>query len=90
MLYMVIERFREGCEKEIYERARTYGRMIPEGLEYLDSWVTSDLRTCYQLMRCDDEGLLDEWIENWKDLVEFETTPVLTSAEASEEAMKRA
>lgn len=46
MLYMVIERFREGCGKEIYERAKTYGRMMPEGLGYLDSWVTPDLGTC--------------------------------------------
>lgn len=90
MLYMVIEWFREGYENEVYERARMHGRMLPNGLDYLDSWVTPDLRMCYQLMRCNDEGLLHEWMENWKDLVEFETTPVLTAIEASEVAVKRA
>lgn len=88
MQYMVIERFREGCEKEIYERAKIYGRMMPKGLERVDSWVTPDLRMCYQLMRCDNERLFHEWMENWKDLVEFEITPVLTSAEASEKVVK--
>jgi hypothetical protein len=33
-------------------------------------------------METDDRGLLDEWMGNWNDLVEFEVHPVVTSKEA--------
>jgi hypothetical protein len=83
MLYMVIERFKKPPE-EIYRRARDKGRMMPEGLEYVSSWVDLDFKVCYQLMKTDDESLFAIWIENWKDLVEFEIVPVKTSLEAME------
>lgn len=83
MLYMVIERFKKPAE-EIYKRAREKGRMMPEGLEYVSSWVNLEFKICYQLMKTDDESLFAVWIENWKDLVEFEIIPVRTSQEAME------
>jgi len=83
VLYMIIEHYRNGDPKPVYARFREKGRMAPEGLEYVDSWVTHDLAHCYQIMRCDDRRLLDEWIAAWSDLVEFEVHPVLTSAQAA-------
>jgi hypothetical protein len=83
MLYMVIERFKKPAEK-IYRRAREKGRMIPEGLEYVSSWVDLEFKICYQLMKTEDESLFAIWIENWKDLVDFEVIPVRTSHEAME------
>ena len=80
---MVIERYKKPAE-EIYRRAREKGRMMPEGLEYVSSWVDLDFKVCYQLMRTNDESLFALWIENWKDLVEFEIVPVRTSQEAME------
>ena len=83
MLYMVIERFRDGNPAPIYRRFREKGRLAPLGLQYVNSWVTDDLRACYQVMECDDRRLLDEWMSNWSDIVDFEVHPVVTSAEAS-------
>ncbi len=83
MLYMVIERFKKPAE-EIYRRARDKGRMMPEGLEYVSSWVDLEFKVCYQLMQTDDESLFAVWIDHWKDLVEFEMIPVRTSQEAME------
>jgi hypothetical protein len=57
--------------------------MAPEGLQYLGSWVTEDLRHCYQVMACEDRALLDRWIACWSDLVDFDVHPVVTSAEAA-------
>jgi hypothetical protein len=83
MLYMVIEHFRGGDAVPVYRRFRERGRLAPEGLQYVSSWVTDDLRRCYQVMECDDRRLLDVWIAAWDDLVEFEVIPVVTSAEAA-------
>jgi len=83
MLYMVVERFKNGGVLEVYRRARDKGRMIPDGLEYVGSWVDLEFTTCYQLMRTDDASLFDRWTGAWKDLVEFEIVPVRTSVEAS-------
>ncbi len=82
MLYMVVERFRDGDAIPIYRRFRDRGRLAPDGLRYVASWVSRDFSRCYQLMECDDPALLDEWMSHWRDLVEFEVTPVLASAEA--------
>ncbi len=83
MLYMVVERFRAGTAPEIYRRVRDQGRMIPDGLEYVSSWVDLEFATCYQLMHTDDASLFAVWTSAWKDLVEFEIVPVRTSAEAA-------
>ncbi len=82
-LYMIIETFREGDATPVYRRFHEKGRMAPEGLRYVSSWVTQDFRYCYQVMECDDPDLLRQWIAHWEDIVEFEVIPVMTSAEAS-------
>ena len=78
---MVIERFKSGASP-VYNRFREKGRMAPQGLTYISSWVDHDLGTCYQLMETADRSLLDLWMANWEDLVDFEVHPVMTSAEA--------
>ena len=84
MLYMVIERFKEGAAPEIYRRFRERGRMMPDGLEYVSSWIDLDFKICWQLMRTDDFTLFDRWIVHWRDLFDFEIVPVRTSAEVVE------
>jgi hypothetical protein len=84
MLYMVIERFKERAAPEIYRRFREKGRMMPEGLKYVSSWIDLDFKVCYQLMETEEIALFDGWIENWSDLMEFEIVPVRNSAEAVE------
>jgi len=83
---MIIEHFRDGDARPVYGRFRDRGRLAPEGLEYVDSWVTDDLKVCYQVMRCDERALLDEWISHWNDIVDFEVIPVITSLEARAKA----
>ena len=83
MLYMIIERFRDADPVPVYDRFRKRGRLVPNGLTYVSSWVTSDLTRCYQVMECEDRGLLDEWMAAWRDIVEFEVFPVISSAEAA-------
>ena len=83
MLYMVIERFRNGDPVPVYRRFRDRGRLAPEGLTYVSSWVTQDLSTCYQVMESSDPALLNEWMAAWNDLVAFEVIPVVTSVEAA-------
>jgi hypothetical protein len=82
MLYMVIEDFRGGDPAPVYQRLRDRGRLLPEGLRYVDSWVTQDFKRCFQIMECTERAALDRWIAEWKDLVNFAVTPIVTSAEA--------
>ena len=82
MLYMVIERFKTPGAIEVYRRARDQGRMLPDGLEYVSSWVDLDFTVCFQLMQTEDETLFEQWVSRWQDLVEFEIIPVQSSAEA--------
>jgi len=82
MTYMVVEHFRGGDALPVYRRFRDQGRLAPEGLKYVASWVTDDLRRCFQIMECEDWQLLAEWTARWEDLVDFEVIPVVTSAEA--------
>lgn len=82
MLYMVVEHFK-GDPAPVYRRFRDRGRLAPDGLRYVSSWVTSDLQRCYQVMECDDYALLEQWMDQWKDIVDFEVIPVITSAEAA-------
>ena len=83
MLFLVIETFRGGDPRPVYRRFAERGRLAPDGLAYVSSWVTTDLRRCFQVMECDDRTLLDAWMERWRDLVDFEVLPVVTSAEAA-------
>jgi hypothetical protein len=84
MRYMVIERYLAG-PGPVYERAASRGRMLPDGLRYLDSWVVDDERLdrCFQLMETDDPTLFDVWRANWSDLGDFEVFPVINSEEAA-------
>ena len=84
MLFMVIERFKGEGAAAVYRRYRERGRMMPEGLRYLEGWVETDFERCFQLMECDDPRLFRLWTARWQDLVEFEIVPVVTSAEAAE------
>ena len=83
---MVVERFTQGAAP-VYERAAERGRLLPDGLVYVDSWVDERLDRCFQLMETDDPSLFDEWTARWSDLAEFEVVPVLRSAEASKRVL---
>ena len=83
MLFMVVERFREGLAPAVYRRFRERGRMEPEGVRYVSSWVDLEFRRCWQVMEAPSEAELREWTSRWEDLVEFELVPVHTSAEAA-------
>ncbi|MDP9202544.1 MAG: DUF3303 domain-containing protein [Gemmatimonadota bacterium] len=82
MFFMVIEKFRDGDPKPVYRRFREKGRMVPKGVRYVTSWVTTDFERCFQVMDCDDRAFLDEWMSNWNDVAEFEVIPVLSSEKA--------
>ena len=82
-MYMVVESFKNKDAVAVYRRFRDKGRLAPEGVSYVSSWVDDKLERCYQLMECDDRRLLDEWIANWSDLVDFEVHAVITSKEAA-------
>lgn len=84
MLYMIIERFKNRDAKAVYRRFREKGRMAPEGLTYIDSWVETNFDRCFQLMECDDPESLEQWASRWRDLVDFEFVPVRRSKEAAE------
>ncbi len=84
MLYMVVERFKDGAAVNIYRRARDRGRMMPDGLKYVSSWVDVDYSRCFQLMETDDFSLFELWTRAWADLVEFEIIRVRTSSEAAQ------
>jgi hypothetical protein len=81
---MILERFRNADPVPVYRRFREEGRLAPEGLTYVSSWVTEDLSTCFQVMETSDRALLDDWMARWSDLVEFEVHKVVTSGEAAE------
>ena len=81
-LYMVVENFRNGDALPVYRRFRDHGRLAPEGLSYISSWVSLD--RCYQVMETENRALLDQWIANWNDAVDFEVHPVIISKEAAE------
>lgn len=84
MLYMVIERFKNRDAVTVYRRFQDRGRMAPEGLSYIESWVETNFDRCFQLMTCDDPKLLEQWAVHWRDLVDFEFVPVCSSREAAE------
>ena len=83
MLYMVVEHFKDAAVPEIYRRFREKGRMMPEGLNYVSSWIDTDMKVCYQLMEAENATLFQRWTENWDDLMEFKIVPVRTSAETA-------
>jgi hypothetical protein len=77
MLFMVVERFRNQDARAVYRRFRDKGRMMPEGLAFVGSWVSADVGRCFQLMECADVTLLQRWVAEWSDLIDFEIVPVV-------------
>ena len=88
-LYMIVEHFKNKDAAPVYRRFRDRGRMAPEGLTYLSSWIDEKLERCYQLMETNDRALLDEWIAKWSDLIDFEVHAVISSAEAVQKIAPR-
>jgi hypothetical protein len=84
VLYMIVENFKNRDPVPVYRRFRDHGRLAPEGLLYVSSWVDEKLERCFQLMEAAERKLLDEWMANWSDLVDFEVYPVISSAEAAQ------
>jgi hypothetical protein len=80
MLFMVIERFKGRDPAPIYQRLRESGRLMPDGLRYVDSWIEANFDRCFQLMECNDATLLQRWVLEWRDLMEFEIVPVSPSS----------
>lgn len=79
---MIIEKFHAGKVKDVYKRFAENGRMLPDGVIYINSWIDEKVTTCYQLMESDAEEKINEWAANWNDLMNIEVVPVITSAEA--------
>ena len=88
-LYMVIENFKNGDAVPVYRRFRERGRLVPRGLSYVSSWVNETLDRCWQLMETENRALLEEWITNWSDIIEFEIYPVVTSKEAADKISRQ-
>ena len=88
-VYMIVEHFKNGDPVPVYRRFRERGRLAPEGLTYVSSWVDKKLTRCYQIMETDNPSLLDEWTTRWSDIVDFEVLPVMTSSEAAEAVAPR-
>ncbi len=84
MLYMIVEHFKNKDAVTVYRRFRDRGRLAPEGLTYLSSWVDEKMERCFQVMETEDRELLKEWMEKWSDIIEFEVYPVMTSKAAVE------
>ena len=84
MLYMIVEHFKNKDALPVYRRFSEQGRLAPDGLTYISSWVDEQFQRCFQLMETDERSLLDQWMANWNDLVDFEVFPVMPSHEAME------
>ena len=82
MLFMVIETFGRDA-RGIYRRFRDKGRMMPDGVSFVGSWVTADLQRCFQLMECDDVALLQRWVAEWSDIAGFEIVPVVAGKDTA-------
>ena len=89
MFYLIVEHFKNHDPVPVYRRFRDCGRMAPEGLRYISSWVDENLERCFQVMEAPDRNLLDQWIANWNDIVEFEVFPVISSKEAADKVAPR-
>jgi hypothetical protein len=89
MLFMIIERFKNGDPVPVYRRFRDRGRLAPEGVGYVSSWVDTRMECCYQVMEAADRSLIDQWVAHWSDIVDFEIVPVITSKEAVEKIAPR-
>ncbi len=84
MYFMVIKRFKNRDARAVYNRSRERGRMLPEGLKYVESWVEANFDRCFQLMECEDLKLFQQWFFQWQDLVDFEIVPVVPSKDTTD------
>jgi len=84
MLFMVIERFKNRNALAVYRRFREQGRMMPDGLKYVGSWIEANFDRCFQLMECDDPRMFQQWVIQWYDLIDFEIIPVVPSNDTME------
>ncbi len=84
MLFMVIENFRNDNARAIYRRVRERGRMLPDGLRFVDSWVEVNFHRCFQVMECEDPRLFQDWVSRWQDLIDFEIVPIVPSKQTAE------
>jgi hypothetical protein len=89
VLYMIVEHFKNQDPVPVYRRFKERGRLAPEGLRYVSSWVDEKLERCFQLMEADDRSHLDEWMAQWSDIVEFEVYAVISSQAAAERIAPR-
>ena len=89
MLFMIIEKFKNGDPIPVYRRFRDRGRLAPAGVGYVSSWVDTRMERCYQVMEADGPGLIEQWVANWSDIVDFEIVPVITSREAADRIAPR-
>jgi hypothetical protein len=89
LLYMIVEHFKNQDPVPVYRRFQDRGRLAPEGLRYLSSWVDLNFERCFQLMETDHPDSLDAWVANWSDLVDFEVYPVISSKDAAEKVSSR-
>lgn len=87
MQFMIIERFRPGKVKDMYRRFEEKGRMLPDGVQYISSWINEEVTVCYQVMEAKNNSGIQQWISNWEDLVDFEVIPVISSAEAKQKVV---
>ena len=84
MLFMVIEKFKNRDAHAVYRRFRDHGRMMPDGLKYVASWIEVNFDRCFQLMECDDPRKFQQWVIRWHDLIDFEIVPVVSSKDTME------
>ncbi|MFM9957702.1 MAG: DUF3303 domain-containing protein [Phycisphaerales bacterium] len=85
--FMIVERFKPGRVRDVYERFAQKGRMMPDSLRFIDSWITSDVTVCYQLMEAENVAAFEPWTQNWSDLVDFEIHAIIDSFEAKQRAL---
>ncbi|MBM3414985.1 MAG: DUF3303 domain-containing protein [Bacteroidetes bacterium] len=87
MQFMVIEKFHPGKVQELYRRFEEKGRMLPDGVMYINSWINEDVTICWQVMEAASAEKLQEWINKWNDLADFEVVPVISSAQGKEKVL---
>lgn len=74
--YMVVEKFKPNCLEKNNVRWNEKGRMLPDGLYYLNSWMNKENNICFQLMETNDVTLFEIWTNKWNDYTDFEIYPI--------------
>ena len=89
MTYMIVEKFYPEKIKSLYQRFDEQGRLLPAGVEFIDSWINEEVTLCFQLMKSESREKLDEWVSNWDGYAEFEIVPVISSGEAKRKVFSK-